>query len=74
MLHQTEMVLQHMMKYGPISGRIARDMYGIERLGARIWDLKQAGFDIRDGWVHGKNRFGVETHWKEYWLRRENNA
>lgn len=69
-MRQTERVLNHMQKYGPITGRMARDLYGIERLGARIWDLKKAGFDIRDQMVEGENRYGEKTHFKEYWIRK----
>lgn len=68
---QTDRILNHMRNYGPITGRVAHDMYGIERLGARVWELKKAGFDIRSEMVEGVNRWGEKVHFKKYWLRKE---
>lgn len=69
-MKQTERVLNHMQKYGPITGRMARDLYGIERLAPRIRELKDAGFDICDQTIEGKNRYGEKVHFKEYWIRK----
>ena len=65
---QCSIVYNHMKTRGPISQKMAADLYGIQRLGARIWDLKKLGIDVRDHFVEGKNRFGVDTRWKEYFL------
>ena len=69
-MNQNQRILEHMEKHGPITGKLANDLYGIERLGARIYDLRKAGFDIRDGWADGKNRYGEKTRFKEYWIRK----
>ena len=65
---QCSIVYNHMKTRGPISQKTAADLYGIQRLGARIWDLKKRGIVILDHFVSGKNRYGVETRWKEYFL------
>lgn len=69
-MNQTDRVLNHMEKVGPITGKEAMDLYGIQRLGARIWELKRAGVDIRSTMVEGKNRFGDTVHFKQYFIWR----
>lgn len=43
---QTEMILAHLQSGKPITPLEALREYGCFRLGARIWDLKQAGHPI----------------------------
>lgn len=64
-------ILHHMQHIGPITDRIAREEYGIQRLGARVWELKRDGYDIRDQFVPGVNKYGEKVHFKEYWLSPE---
>ncbi len=67
---QCRTVLQHMEKHHVISQKIAADLYGIQRLGARIYDLKQLGYPIEGRMITGLNRYGDKTHWKVYFLQR----
>lgn len=67
---QTDRIMNHLQHIGPISGREAMDLYGIQRLGARIWDLRHAGVEIHDQMVEGKNRYGETVRYKEYWVSR----
>lgn len=53
---------------GSLTDNEARDNLGIERLGARICELRQAGVPIGDKWEKGHNRYGDETRWKRYFL------
>lgn len=69
---QTEKVLRHMKRFGSITPLEAMEEYGIMRLGARIWDLKQAGHLIQTEDVKGWNRFGEPTRYAKYSLIREN--
>lgn len=46
MMSQNLMVLHHMETEGSITPKEAMDEYGIMRLGARIYDLKQAGYKV----------------------------
>lgn len=43
---QTEMVLNHLKTKGTLSEDQARAIYGIRRLGARIYELKQKGYAV----------------------------
>ena len=43
---QNVMILDHLITIGPITPRQALDLYNCFRLGARIYDLRQAGHNI----------------------------
>ena len=66
-LSQCEMILNHIEKYGSITGKVASDEYGIERLASRVHDLRhKLGVPIVSEWVTGKNRFGKVTRYVSY--------
>lgn len=44
---QSERILRHLQDYGSITPVEALSDYGCMRLGARIYDLKSRGYDIR---------------------------
>ena len=66
---QNERVLKHMRKYGAITTKQAYDLYGITRLGARIYELRNMGFDIFSDTVPVTNRFGEKAHVARYRIR-----
>ena len=59
-------ILAYIDKNGSITSMEAYDI-GITRLGARIYDLRMAGFDIRSETIHGVNRHGRPYHCSRYW-------
>ena len=63
---QKEKILAHLQKNGHINDLEAYRLYVIRRLGARIFDLRAAGFKIRSQDTKGKNRFGQFTHFTTY--------
>jgi hypothetical protein len=63
---QTEQVLRHLQDYGSITPVEAMAEYGIMRLGARIWDLKQQGHVISTERETGVNRYGEKTAYARY--------
>lgn len=69
--NQTERILDYMKRYGSITDINAIQDLGCHRLAARIYDLKQQGYEIVDEVVEGKNRFGEITHFKKYMLADE---
>ena len=71
-MNQTDMVLNHMRRYGSITPREADSEYGIMRLGARIWDLKRIGYRIKKEEVKSTNRFGDPVHFARYRLEGDN--
>lgn len=66
---QTEQVLEYMEKYGSIDPYRAFSCLRILRLGARIWDLKKAGFHIETE-IKTKNTDGTTKRWAEYRLEK----
>jgi hypothetical protein len=44
---QTDQILAYLREGNALTPLEALERFGCLRLGARVWDLKQAGFDIR---------------------------
>ena len=65
-LSQCDRILTHLQSGKTINPLQALDLYGCLRLGARIYDLKQSGFDIDSRLVHEN---GVQ--YAEYSMRGE---
>lgn len=68
---QSERVLRHLRTFGSITPMETLEEYGIMRLGARCWDLRDAGYPIVTEIVAGKNRFGEATHYAKYRLEEQ---
>ena len=51
---QRDLVLRHLRERGSITPLEAYAEYGIMRLGARIWELRQRGYRIESGYVQEK--------------------
>lgn len=71
---QTERVLQYMQDFGSITPLQALGDLSVMRLGARIWDLKQAGYPITRRMVGSKNRYGESVSYAEYRLEENKNV
>lgn len=58
MMSQTKQIREHLESGRSITPREALKLYGCFRLGARIWDLRDAGLDIETTIVEeGGKRF-----------------
>ena len=68
-VNQNSIVLAHLTRIGPLTPKEAMDKYGIMRLGARIYDLKQDGHNIIRGWEEAPNRYGEPTRYARYFYR-----
>lgn len=68
-MKQNDLVLRHLKDFGEITPITALADYGIMRLGARIWELKQKGYDIKSELVECRNRYGDKTRYARYRLR-----
>lgn len=67
-MSQNELVLKHLQRYGSITPLQAFDLYGIMRLGARIYDLKRQGENIRVHMEQRENRFGDTVRYARYFI------
>ena len=70
-MNQNQQVLNHLAKYGSITPKQALERYGIMRLGARIYDLKNLGYNITRTIEKGKNRYGEPCHYARYHFGKE---
>lgn len=65
---QTQRIMDYLRSYGSITQKEAMDDLGIMRLGARIYDLKREGVNIKTEFTTGKNRFGEVVSFARYKL------
>lgn len=65
---QKEMILRHLRDYGTITPVDALREYGCMRLGARIYDLKRAGYSISSELMESVNRYGARVAYAKYTL------
>lgn len=63
---QSDRILRHLRDYGSITPVDALKEYGCMRLGARIYDLKRQGHDIRTERETALNRYGEKTSFARY--------
>lgn len=68
---QNRKVLEHMKTRGAITQNDAKDLYGCNRLAARIYDLRKEGHEINAETRCGLNRFGQKTRYAAYTLSPE---
>lgn len=68
---QCDRILRHLKDYGSITPIEAMNEYGIMRLAARINDLRAQGIAIASEVKTGKNRYGEDTHFSVYRLKKE---
>lgn len=63
-----QIVLQHFTKYKYISSKQAFELYGITRLSAVIFDLREEGYNIGSVWRSCTNRYGNNVRYMDYFL------
>lgn len=68
---QSDEILRDLELGYRITPRFALTHYGCMRLGARIYDLRKRGYDIRRTLITGINRHGKTTRYAEYFLHKE---
>lgn len=68
MTTQNNQILEHLKNKGSITPLQALTEYGCMRLGARIYDLKEKGFDIRRTTEYYTNSNGQKKHYARYWM------
>lgn len=67
-LTQADMVLRHLKDHNTITTWEAIENYGITRLSAIIFNLKEQGYRIGGEMKGTFNRYGEPVSWKEYKL------
>lgn len=67
---QRDKVLKYIQDFGFITSWQAYQDLGISQLGARIYELKERGYEFDKTRIKTKNRYGDNTHYDEYRLRK----
>ena len=65
-LNQKQKVMRHLNNYGSITPLDAFRDYGIMRLAAVIFNLKEDGKNIESEMISSSNRFGEKVNFSEY--------
>ena len=65
---QKQMILQYMQDTGSITPLDALREFGCMRLGARIFDLRKTGLEIRRVMEQRENRYGKRVSFARYYL------
>jgi hypothetical protein len=65
---QNQRLLDWLKQWKTITPMEAWQELGIYRLGARAWDLKQAGHPIKSKLVKVQNRWGETIKVAQYWM------
>lgn len=61
-MSQRAKILRHMQAGESITPIDALNLYGCFRLGARIWDLRAAGYDVNSTMVDGHAEYSMEPN------------
>ena len=65
-----QVLLEHFAKYKTITSMDAFDLYGMTRLSAVIYELREKGYEIEMVWEHGYNRYNQPVKWGVYYLKK----
>lgn len=68
---QVQQVLNYMVQHNGITSYDAIRELGITRLSARIFELRDQGWDIDSSWVQTTNRHGKPCRFAKYKLNRK---
>lgn len=68
---QRNRVLRALQNGERVTSLDAYNKLGITQLGARVWELREKGYNIVTERVKGKNRFGETISFCEYKLVKE---
>ena len=67
---QEQVLLNHFAKYKTITSMQAFELYGITRLSAKIYNLREKGYEIDMVGEEGINRYGNPVKWGKFYLKK----
>ena len=70
---QTSMLLKHLKQHGSITSMEAFERYGITRLSAKIFCLREQGYDIQTKSETCTNRYGRRVAYARYEFKGDTN-
>jgi len=66
--NQRTRIVQYLETHDGITQYEAIKSISVMRLASRISEMKKLGYDVRDSWVKGKNKYGEKYRAKKYWI------
>lgn len=73
-MNQCEKIVYYIQAFGSISSMEAFQDLGITRLSARIYELRNEGYQFDEKFETAKNRFGESVSYKRYRFQKETNS
>lgn len=73
-MNQCEKIVFYIKMFGSISSMEAFQDLGITRLSARIYELRNEGYQFDEKFETAKNRFGESVSYKRYRFQKETNS
>lgn len=73
-MNQCEKIVFYIQMFGSISSMEAFQDLGITRLSARIYELRNEGYQFDEKFETAKNRFGESVTFKRYRFQKETNS
>lgn len=70
-MNQCEKIVLYIQKFGSISSMEAFQDLGITRLSARIYELREEGYQFDETFEASKNRYGEIVYYKRYSFQKE---
>lgn len=68
---QKKRILERLINGQRVTSLDAYEKLGVTQLGARIFELREEGYQIKSIRTVGNNRFGKKIHYCEYELEKE---
>lgn len=65
---QADRIIAYMKEHGGITSLDAARDIGCMRLGARIFEIKERGIEVKSEFINVENRFGEICRVKRYWI------
>lgn len=65
---QADRIIAYMKEHGGITSLDASRDIGCMRLGARIFEIKERGIEVKSEFINVENRFGEICRVKRYWI------
>ena len=69
-ISQTKLILEHLLKGKSLTHIQAEKLFDCSRVGARIWDLRQLGYNIESPLIPIKTKRGIK-HVSKYFMKGE---
>ena len=65
---QADRIIAYMKEHGGITSLDAARDLGCMRLGARIFEIKERGIEVKSEFINVENIFGERCRVKRYWI------